>query len=173
MPQHRNIPLGVSRELDRQESAEALLVFLTIRSTVLSEPIRVVSDPENFILDGFEYQGFFFDITLLDDTDKMPQAQLTVQNIDTKMSTGILNCTEPVRLDIEVVALSEFDMTQFPRTEIDTPSPRVYAAKHLWLTDVEGTVMQLTGTIRSWDYVQETWPAVRATQTRFPGLYWS
>lgn len=168
----RLIPQGVRRELERQETAEFLLVFLTLYHVALAEPIRVVCDPENFILDGNEYQGFNFEISLLTDSESMPTARLTIQNVDRKIGDAVLKSVEPVRLDIEVIAGSEFDLTVVPRTELDA-TPRIYTAKYLRLTEVEGNALALTGTIRSWDYMQETWPALRATENRFPGLFWS
>jgi len=169
----RNIPQAVLRELQREDSEEALLVFLTIYNVRLYEPIRVVSDPENFILDGKEYQGFEFNISLLSDDDSAPKANLSIQNTDERISRAILETTEPIYLDLQVIALSEFDMTQYPRTEKSNPSVRTYRAKYLRLTDVTGNSLSMTGTLRSWDYTQETWPALKATEDRFPALFWS
>lgn len=169
----RIIPQGVNRELDLQESREALIVFLTFHHDNLHEPLRIVSDPENFILDGNEYQAFNFDLNLPSDNDGPPRAKLTIVNIDERIGRAILASTAPIRLDIEVVALSEFNLSEFPRTEKEVPSARVYKASHLRLIEVTGNVVQVTGTIASWDYTQESWPAPRATEDNFPALFWS
>ncbi|WP_337183859.1 DUF1833 family protein [Shinella sp.] len=168
----RDIPQSARRELERQESAEIFLIFLTIRHRSLPEPVRVVSDPADYMLDGNRYQGFEFEISLLSDTEEAPTARLTVQNVDRRIGEAVRDAVSPPRLDIEVIAGSQFDMTVTPRVPLDGSVERVYAARHLYLTDVDGDVLQLTGTIRLWDYTQETWPALRATQNRFPGLYW-
>lgn len=169
----RDIPAGVRREIDRQDSPEIHLVFLTLRHKMLPEPIRVVSDPADFMLDGNLYQGFEFEISLLSDAEEAPRAQLKVQNVDRRIGDAVFNATEPARLDIEVITGSQFDLSVTPRVPLGPSVARSYVAKQLYLTDVEGDVLQLSGTIRSWDYTQETWPALRATQNRFPGLYWS
>jgi hypothetical protein len=168
----RILPDGVGREVDRQESAEIYLVFLTVRHVNLPEPIRVVSDPHDFMLDGVRHQGFEFDVNLLSDTEDAPRAQLTIQNVDRRIAEAVLSMDSPARLDLDVIAGSQFNLTVSPRLPLTTPVPRVWRARHLYLTEVEGDPLQLTGTIRSWDYSQETWPALRATQNRFPGLYW-
>jgi hypothetical protein len=170
----RFLPAAVQRELERQETQETLLVFLTIFHRSLFEPIRVVSDAVNYVLDGNTYIGFEFEINLLSDSEGMPRARLTVQNVDKKIGRAIIASVDPVRLNIEVIAASNFDLTAEPRTELDAGNtPRIYTAKYLRLADVEGDELQLTGTIRSWDYMQEQFPAVRATEDRFPALYWS
>lgn len=168
----RLIPSQVRREIDRQESGEFYLVFLDLKHSKLAEKIRVVSDPENFILDGNEYIGFEFNINLLTDTEQMPTARLSVQNVDRRIGEAVLNSTDPVRIEIQVIAGSQFDLSVFPRVALDDPVERIYRAKSLYLVDVKGDALSLSGTIKSWDYTQETWPALRATQERFPGLYW-
>lgn len=161
------------RELDRQESAEFYLVFLTITHRSLTTPIRVVCDPENFVLDGQEFQGFDFEIKLLTDSESAPKAQLSVQNVDRKIGDAIHSISDPARLEFQIIPGSEFDLSVFPRVELSpNSSERLYRAKQLYLTEVEGDALNLTGTIRSWDYTQETWPGIRATQQRFPGLFW-
>ena len=163
------------RELDRQESAEFYLVFLTINQRDLKDAITVVSDPEDFTLNSVLFKGFQFDIKLLNDGESMPQAQLTVQNVDKSIGNAILNISDPPRLEIQVIAGSMFDLGTYPRVPIyaaDTDVARVYRAKQLYLTEVEGDEMTVSGTIRSWDYTQETWPGMRATANRFPGLYY-
>jgi hypothetical protein len=167
----RPIPAGTRRELDRQESPEFYLVFLTLRHKALADPIRIVSDPCDFVLGGHLFTGFHFEIEMLSDTEEMPVARLSVQNVDRLIGAAVLASVDPVRLDIEVIAGSEFDLTVTPRTEIGEAA-RLLSARHLYLTAVEGDALRLSGTIRSWDYTQETWPALRATQNRFPGLYW-
>jgi hypothetical protein len=169
----RNLPQSVIREIEKETSEEALIVFLTIYQANLFEPIRVVSDPENFVLDGKEYTGFEFNVNLLSDDDSPPQAKLTIANVDERIGQAILASTSPVNLSIEIIPLSEFNLNTYPRQEKDTPSLRVYRATHLRLTDVTGDLMAIQGTIRSWDYSQEPWPSIKATQSRFPALFWS
>ena len=171
----RTIPQSVRREIDRQESPEFYLTFLTITHRVLVEPIRVVSDPKSFVLADAgatdrTYLPYDFAIQILSDSEGMPVAQLTIQNIDRRIGKAIQEATEPARILIEVCAASEFDLTVDPRVETTT-AERFYTADQLILHGVECNPMQLTGSIRSWDYTQELWPGMRATQDRFPGLF--
>lgn len=171
----REIPQSVRREIDRQESPEFYLTFLTITHRVLIEPIRVVSDPKSFVLKDAggtarTYNPWSFAIQILSDNEGMPTASLTIQNINRRIGQAIQAADEPARMSIEVIAGSEFDITTDPRVELST-AERFYTADHLVLYGVEANAMQLKGSIRTWDYTQEIWPGMYATKDRFPGLF--
>lgn len=170
MNNDRTVPAGVRREIDRQESPEFYLTFLTIKHKTLIEPIRVVGDPKNFTLDGHLFRGSKFSIQLLSDTEGMPEARLSIQNIDRRIGQAIQVADDPAKLKIEVITGSQFDLTVEPRIELGA-SERVYSADQLILHGVQGNSIALTGSIRSWDYTQELYPGMRATQDRFPGLF--
>lgn len=167
----RDLPLATARELERPETAEVLLVFLRISHRQLPEDLRIVSDGADYIMDGATWTGFDFEIQLLSDTDAPPRTELTVQNVDRRIGEAILAMDGPARLDMEVIAASQFNLNVEPRVALGPSVERTYTARHLALVDVGGDVLQLTGTIRSWDYSQEAWPSMRGTQDAFPGLY--
>lgn len=169
----RDIPAAVLRELNRQESGECYLVFLTIYQAQLASPIRVVSDPRNFLLDNKTYIGFMFDIQLLSDSEGESFAQLSIQNVDKRIGDGVLRARIPPRITIEVIAGSEFDLDSNPCQEIGGPgnATRIYKAPYLFLTEVECDALQLSARIVSFDYTQELWPGLIATRDRFPGLF--
>lgn len=169
----RSVPTAVLRELNRQESADFFVVFLDIAHPALSDTIRVVSDPRNFVLDGNEYVGFQFDIRLLSDNEAAPFSQLTIQNINKKIPEGILSAVSPARVHIRVFSGTEFNLDETPCTEKNGPGSAVYTynAPQLFLTEVEADAMQITARIVSWDYTQELWPGMMATKNRFPGLF--
>lgn len=172
-PMKRDLPHAVLRELNKQEMAEFLLVFLTITHSQLSEPIRVVSDPRNFVLDNYTFIGFQFDIQLLSDTENAPYAELSLQNVDKIISEGVLRAQTPARLKIEVIAGSQFNLDDNPCTEIGGSgnAERLYSAPQLFLTEVECDALKISGRIVSWDYTLELWPGMLATKDRLPGLF--
>lgn len=169
----RSVPPEVLRELNRQDSPEFYLVFLTIAHPQFSDAIRVVSDPRKFRLNNEEYVGFQFDIRLLTDNEAAPFAQLTIQNVDKRIPEGILTAVSPARIHIEVFAGSEFNLDEEPGTEKNGPGSAIhmYNAPQLYLTEIEADAIQITGRIVSWDYTQELWPGMMATKNRFPGLF--
>ena len=166
----RNITASLRREMERQESGETVLVFLTLSHPALADDIRVVADPVDFIWGGKTFIGFLFDIELLSDTEAPPEARLTIQNVDRKIGNVLREITDPIRVQIDVIAASEFDLSVKPRVPLGTLAVE-YSAPALWLVDVEVDVLQISGRIASWNYTQEIWPGVRATQDRLPGLF--
>lgn len=166
----RSVSPEFRREIEKQQSADFALIFLTISHPELEEVIRVVSDPKDFVWGGKTFQGFQFEISLLSDTDKFPEARLTMQNVDQRVGESLRRVRAPARIRIDVISASQFDLTVSPRTEIGTADVE-YTADSLYLVEVEVDVMEISGRLMSWNYSQELWPGVRATQDRCPGLY--
>lgn len=172
MPFQRSIPAEFRREIEKQESGEAAICFLRLIHPALIGGANVVSDPEDFILDGITYQGFEFRFDMLSDGEMMPKATLTVQNVDRIIGENVRNSVDPIRIEAHFIALSQFDLSVFPRVALDDPVERIASIYHAILVDVEGDSMFLTGTIRTYDYTQETFPGMRATEARCRGLFW-
>ena len=143
---------------------------MTIGFCILTTPIRVVNDPKDHTYGGETYTGFMFDIEILSDTDQPPRAQVSVQNVDRQIGEALRQTTDPIRCTITICPGSEFDQTVDPRTEIGTAAV-VYQATDLYLVDVEVDAMYVRGVLMLWDYSQEQWPSVMATQDRMPGLF--
>ena len=97
-------------------------------------------------------------------------AQTEVQNVDRKIGDALRAITSPARVQLDVIAASEFDQSADPRTPRGTPLV-MYEAKHLFLVNVSVNALAVTGDLVSWDYTQDTWPGRRATQERCPALY--
>ncbi len=177
----RNIPIQFRREIEKQETGEFPLFFLRLTHPKIFPDIRIVSDPENFILPEMnksglivnqEYVGFEFGFDFLTDDEGPPKATLSVQNVDRIIGESVRQSVDPIHVYVDIIAASQFDLSVFPRVPLATPVERVARVQHAELIDVEGDSMFLTGTIRVKDYTQETYPGMRATEARTPGLYW-
>lgn len=167
----RDIPDTIRNALEQEHTSDFPLIFLTITHPELIDAIRVVNDAADFMLSGNLYRGYEFEIKLLTDDDEPPKANLRIQNIDRAISQALMKTVNPAMVSIQLIAASEFNLTVDPRTELGS-TEYIYNAQQLYLTDVTGDALWIEGTLRSWDYTQETWPAIRATEARFPGLYW-
>ena len=166
----RAISASLRDLLQRQESGEAVLFFITLDHADLAEPIRVVSDGVDYEWQGETWTGFPFDIELLTDGESAPRAQLTIQNVDRRIGDTVRDLSGQIAMRMDIVAASEFDQSATPRTPIGTP-PIEYTAAHLVLSNVSVDVLQVTADIVSYDYSQDAYPARRATQDRYPALY--
>lgn len=166
----RVISGALRRWLNLQESGAAVIAFLTITSDDLAEPICVAGDGVDYVRGGVTYIGFPFKFGLLTDEEGAPRCQIEVQNVDRKIGDALRALSSPARLKLELISADEFDQTAGPRTALGTP-PIEYVANHLFLVNVSVDAMAVTGDVVSWDYTQDTWPARRATQDRYPGLF--
>lgn len=169
-PWKRSLSASFRRELEKQTSAEVILLFAEITHASLSDPIRIVSDTKDFSYNGYTWIGFPCDITIPDDTDSWPRAKLEFQNVDPMQCYKLRDMVNPPRVSLTMLTLSSFNTTVVPRTPLSTP-PIEWQALHLYLTDVEVDAMMVSGTLRGLDYSQENYPGIRATQNRCPGLY--
>lgn len=116
----RNIPVSFRSVAESNYSEEVDLCFVTISHQELAEPIRVVWDTKDYILNGNRYIGFPFDITLLSDDDNPPKAQLTIQNVDRVIGEAIRSMRSPPRLRIDLLSSSDFFTRSDSRKFVDT-----------------------------------------------------
>lgn len=78
----RDFSAAARENLLATSADEPFLVLLEITHADLVVPVRVVNDTQNITLNGIEYIGCPFTVTLPDDVaGQMPQAQLEVDNI--------------------------------------------------------------------------------------------
>src|SRR5262245_10128404 len=166
----RNITTSFRQHAEASFSDEVDLIFLTLSHPNLVEPIRVVWDTVDFLYDDHTWTGFPFDIQILTDDEQPPKAQLTIQNVDSRIGETVQSLLTPPRLKIELLNSADFNLTVEPRIEIGTPTVH-YVADRLFLTNVSVDPFFVTGQIQGWDYLQRTWPGVRAQQEIFPGLF--
>lgn len=168
----RTLTESFRRSIDRQETEIFPIAFITLRHKSLTEPVRIVSNSENMIVAGNEYIGFEFSITILTDNDRPPRAQLEVQNVDRKIGAILLDIYDPPELELQIYSSDQFDESVIPHVAFDVDATFEYQALNLYLVDVSISGDTVSGVLKTWEYTQETYPSVFATEDRTPGLYW-
>lgn len=158
-------------DLERQSAPDAILAFLTIEHPALADPIRVVSDVIDYEVDGDLYRGLPFGFRLVPDADDIPRAQLTVENVDSRIADAVLAMNERATVALALRSSADFDLSRHPRVALGAAAP-IYAFSHLSLRDVQGSATEISGTVMLHDYSTEPWPSVRAIEARTPGLFW-
>lgn len=166
----RVIDAGVRAGLEAFETPDALLVFLTITHPGLSDPIRVVSDVMDYLVDGQTFIGMPFDYALLTDDEAAPQAELRMQNVDRRIGMALRQIKDRAKVKLEIRSSAEFDLSQDPRTEVSSGAT-IYAFEQFDLMDITVNAVEITGRVMLRDYTQEGFPGIRATQSRCPGLF--
>ncbi len=160
----------VTADLQSQASPHALLAFLTVRHRNLVTPIRIVSDPTDFIVDGETYIGCPFEVQPLTDEDSHPVSQIRLQNVDRRIGEAIRQVSDRAVVELAVRTTADFDLSVVPREEIGSSS-KIYGFRHLDLIEVTVTPIDVSGTMILRDFTQEPYPGKRATQSRCPALY--
>lgn len=165
-----SITSAMRATVNAQASDDVIMAFIEITHPSLSDSIRVVNDTKNFTYGGATWIGFPFDIVILTDDENPPTASLAIQNIDQDIGEAIQSCRTPPRLHLFLLHSDDFNLAVTPRAPIGTPAVE-YSASKLFLANVKIDPLQIEAEIVGWDYLQRTWPGIRATQNRLPGLF--
>jgi hypothetical protein len=166
----RTISTGFRYSTHALHSEVVNLLFLTISHDELEDVLRFVNDTRDYVRGGVTWTGFPFQIELLSDNETPPTATLEIQNVDTIIGETIHGLRSAPRLKLELLSSEDFNLDVDPRTEIGTAAVE-WAGDKLYLTNVKLDALTVSGTLSGWDYMQRTWPGVRATQNRLPGLF--
>lgn len=167
----RQITPAIRSDLQAEDSPNALLGFITVWHRNLIEPIRVVSDPVDYIVNGLQFIGCPFDFQLLTDEDSAPTTQIRLQNVDRRIGEALRAVTDRATVQLEARSTADFDLSVMPRQELPGGSSVLYGFRHFDLVEVTVTPLEVSGTLMLRDYTQEPWPGKRATQSRTPGLF--
>lgn len=168
----RTLPEQVRQGYEASASGDADLIFVTITHPNLDSTIRLVTDGEDYVIDGLTYYKGGFDLEILSDDDGPPVSKFGFPNVDRKATMMLHKVNGPATVSFEVYSSSWFDLTASPRTvKPGVTIAATYSASNLFLTDITITPSSVNGTLRSWDYRQESWPNMMATQTLLPGVW--
>lgn len=169
----RSVPASSREALEQESSGDVLLLFVEITHPELGEEtIRIVSDGEDYVLDGKTYKAGGFTIDPLTDSDQPPSAKFSFSNVDRSATNMLADIIGPAEVRMRVISSEYFNTREVPRIVLDgvtvTPS---YDAKRLFLTDITVDAVACNGTLRGYDYRQESWPSKIATESLCPGLF--
>ena len=166
----RTIPTATRDELEVATSGAALIAFLTVTHPNLDQPIRVVSDPMDFVWAGVTYSGVVFSWRPLGDGEAAPVSEITLQNVDRRIGQALIETRQRAEVALSILSTADFDLSANPRTELGTPA-EVYAFSRFEIDDVEANAVEIRARVMLRDYSQEPWPGIAATQSRLPGAF--
>ena len=109
----------MARELIDKESLykesldAAYLILVDINHESLSEPHRIVKNPEEIVFGSNSYSPYPFSAELPGDNGESPGVgKLTVSNVDYTISNLIRSITSPISVDIRVVLSTDLNDVQ-------------------------------------------------------------
>jgi hypothetical protein len=168
----RTIPVASRQRMEDASDGDPTLLFVTIRHKTLIDPICLVLDGADYVIDGVTFHKSYFELELLTDDDKPPKATFTFPNVDRQPINLLANVVGPAMVDFKLIAASCFDLRVEPRmVKTGVTVDALYSASSLFLTDVQVDQVRVQGTLRGYDFRQEVWPSLRATQDRLPGVF--
>ena len=166
----RVVPDSVRRGIESTHAADVLLAFVTIEHENLNEPIRVVNDVVDYVLDGETYIGVLFGFKLMPDGEGIPSTDIVIPNIDRRIGLSLRPVSGRATVSLDIYSSVDFDLSVDPRQARGTPT-RIYGWTNFELVEVENTESEVTGKLILRDASQEQWPGISATQSRVPGSY--
>lgn len=162
------VPLSARRTMFEERTPELEILLVTITHSLLTQPIRLSSDPtERFSIDplvygttsnGDEYLFVLMGAVLPDDKKgSPPRTALTFDNIDSRYVELARSFTSPAYVELQVVFASAPDLVTQHYTD-------------LRMTGVHYDESSLTFDISREPYLSEPFGA-RQTKFYFPGLH--
>ncbi len=108
-----------ARAIRAAAPVETVLTALEIRHPDLAEPVRVVNDANDRIIEGKRYVALRFSARLADDTEgKVPQAELAIDNVGRDLTQwieaargGVGATVRVIRVLADDAAAPEWEMT--------------------------------------------------------------
>lgn len=168
----RTIPIISRQAFEASSSDDAAICFVTITHPLAEAPILLVLDGADYLIDGVTWHRSEFELDLLTDDDRPPSAPFRFPNVDRRAINMLAGVTIAARVDIELVSSAYFDLTADPRVvKPGVTIEKIYRAPALRLTDITADEMMVEGTLLSWDYQQEEWPAAVVTEDLLPGVF--
>lgn len=166
----RPVSAAARAAIEVPQARDAIIAFATISHPNLIDPIRVVSDVIDYVVEGDLFIGIVFEVKLLNDTDAAPVTELRVPNIDRRIGVALKSLTQRAQVRLDVRSSADFDLSVDPRVAVGDVAP-IYSFRHFDLIDVDCNAEALSGRLILRDFAQEPWPGVFATQTALPGLF--
>jgi len=138
---------------------EAVMCFLELDNADLASPIRVVNGKLDIVSNGNTYQGFpFFATKPSNIQGELPQASLTICNVDRQIVEAIRSISSPLSVTMFTTLLS-------------TPNVIEDGPYSLILRDVGYNYFNVTGRLTIDDFRNEPFPADIFDPVVAPGLF--
>lgn len=142
-----------------QETGEVPLLLLTLDHADLSVPIRVVNNSKDIVSGGETFIAFPMEITLADDPEeRMPQASISIDNVDRSIVTAVRTITSAPTITIELILASDPDTIEA-------------SYDNFTMKSISYDSLTVTGTLTIEDFTLEPFPGGSMLPGNFAGLF--
>lgn len=155
----RSIPAATRQNIESEESASEYIVLLELRHpSIGSDVIRLANALTDIVSNGNTYVGFPFTLSM-PDAPTNQKGQVSVQNVDKSIGQFLLSLRSPPEVDLIVIVSTD-------------PDVELIHARKLWLRNIQGDQLQVSGDLDIWDLATEPWPARRIEASTYPAVFW-
>lgn len=167
----RTLSSAALRAMFAEDTGDYPILLITVTHSTLPTPIRVSSDPTTrlsatdaeviygTVSRSVSYPFLPFQISLPSDfEDSAPRAKITLDNVSRELTAAVRTLDSPPSVTIEMVMASSPDTVEAEFPGFD-------------LSDIDGDVMTISGTLSIDLLVLEPFPAGVFTPGQFPGLF--
>lgn len=142
-----------------QDTEEVFIILLEISHDDLDAPIRICNAGVDITSNGNQFVYYPFALNLPDDdADSVPQAQLTIDNVDLQQVEAIRSIQSPPSVRIMVVLAS-------------TPNTIEVDFSDFIINNIKYDAMTITGTLTIEDFYSEPVPGDYFVPSEFPALF--
>jgi len=142
-----------------QETADGLMVLVTITNSDLPEPILLNTSGANVLSRGATFLACPMQVSISDDSpDRPPQAKLSLDNIDRRLVAAVRGIRSPLLVMLELVRLSEPNIVEAAFTDFE-------------MKEVTYNTLTIEGTLTLEGLFSEPVIGFSFAPSYFPGLF--
>lgn len=154
----RTFSTTMTEALAAQETGEGEVVLLTIDHSSLSSPVRLVNANQAVTSNGETFQAFAFEVSLPEQSDRVKQATLRVDNADRRLVQTLRSIQDPLEVTLQVVLLSDPDTIELEVGPLQAQQAQI-------------TLTEIEIKLGAEPVAYEPFPQGRFTPSDFPALF--
>lgn len=146
------------QQLFRDEIEDPYICLVTLTHPFLEPPVRVATNSSDVVSNGETFLRGRLDVVPPNIKEGEQSARISIANVDRRIGLAAARLITPAQILIQVVNAEDPDT-------IDIEYPP------MWLSNITGDALVVTGELTSQINLRDEWPNVRATKTVAPGIY--
>lgn len=155
----RALTIQAIREAQKEHGTVPFLVLLTIVTMPEAANINIVNNTEDIVSRGVTFIGCPFSLALPDSTDHtVESAEITVDNVDTRIWQGVRSLLRPIEIILEVIMA-------------DTPDQVLISTTGLVLREASANDKTISGKLVVDTVWQMGYPAHDFDPSQNPGMF--
>lgn len=169
----RTLPKHIAFQFDRSVSDYEYVLTLLVEHPQLDGGLRFHIDTEKLLLNGFEWEAIQPQIQMPSSTSGEPsRGKFTFPNIDRRAIALLQDVVNPATVRMDFYDGDDFNLNSVPRVVKDGVTPVPFRRiPPLYMVNAVTSDLAVSVEIAGPDLRVESYPRLRATKSRMPGLF--